>query len=102
MVIEHTFYEDGTEALTKKLSLNQGQQISYQYHDKRKEIWTVLRGEGLLYLDDVKQKVTAGDVIKIDEGQKHGIRAVSDLEIIEVQLGKPLVEEDIVRLEMTW
>lgn len=102
MVIEHTFYEDGTEALTKKLSLNQGQQISYQYHDKRKEIWTVLRGEGLLYLDDVKQKVSAGDVIKIDEGQKHGIRAVSNLEIIEVQLGKPLVEEDIVRLEMAW
>lgn len=101
-VLEHVFYEDGTEALTKKLFLNKGCQISYQYHLKRKEIWTVIRGEGILYKDGVKQKVIPGDVIKIDEEQKHGIKAASDLEIIEVQLGNPLIEEDIIRLEMSW
>jgi mannose-1-phosphate guanylyltransferase len=101
-VIEHTVYEDGTEALTKKLFLFKGRQISYQYHHHRKEIWTILKGEGLLYLDGEMVKVTAGDVVKISEGQKHAMKALTDIEIIEVQLGKPLIEEDIVRLEMKW
>lgn len=101
-VIEHTNYEDGTEALTKKLLLYKGKQISYQYHHHRKEIWTIIRGEGLLYLNGEKVKVKTGDVVKIGEGQKHGMTAVTDLEIIEVQLGNPLIEEDIVRLEMAW
>ncbi len=101
-VIAHTTYEDGTEALTKKLFVKEGQQISYQYHNKRKEIWTILRGEGHLYLNGSKKKVLPGDVIKIDEMEKHAIAAIKDLEIIEVQLGNPLIEDDIIRLEMTW
>ncbi len=101
-VIDHINYDDGSEALTKKLFLLKDRQISYQYHHNRKEIWTILRGEGLLYLDGEKIVVTAGDVVKISEGQKHGMRALTNLEIIEVQLGNPLIEEDIVRLEMEW
>lgn len=101
-VIEHTAYEDGAEALTKKLYLLKDRQISYQYHHHREEVWTIIRGEGLLYLDDKKINMAAGDVVKISEGQKHGILALTNLEIIEVQLGNPLIEEDIVRLEMEW
>ena len=101
-VLEHSRYEDGSEALTKKLVLDEGKQISYQYHLHRKEIWTILRGEGLLYIDGEKRPVAAGDVIRIEEQMKHGIQAVSELEIIEVQYGHPLIEEDIVRLEMEW
>lgn len=102
IVIEHTSYDDGTEALTKKLFLNQGCQISYQYHLNRKEIWTVVRGEGILYLNGSKRKMAVGDSVSINEQDKHGIMALSSLEIIEVQLGKPLIEEDIVRLEINW
>jgi mannose-1-phosphate guanylyltransferase len=101
-VLEHSCYEDGSEALTKKLTIDQGKQISYQYHLKRKEVWTILRGEGLLYMEDEKKPIIAGDVIRIEERQRHGIRAITDLEIIEVQYGHPLIEEDIVRLEMEW
>ena len=101
-VIDHTVYDDGNEVLTKKLYLLKDRQISYQYHYHRKEIWTIIKGEGLLYLDDEKIEVTAGDVIKISEEQKHALRALTNLEIIEVQLGTPLIEEDIVRLEMEW
>lgn len=101
-VLEHTTYEDGTEALTKKLAINKGGQISYQYHNNRKEIWTILKGEGLLYVEGKKRKVLPGDVVKIDTRIRHGIMAVTELEIIEVQLGNPLIEDDIVRLEMSW
>lgn len=38
----------------------------------------------------------------IKSGQKHAVRAVTDLQIIEVQMGSELVEEDIVRLSWNW
>lgn len=101
-VIEHTVYNNGDEALTKKLFLNKGQQISYQYHNHRKEIWSIIRGEGILYYNGEKRVVKAGDVVNLKEKEKHGIMAVDDLEIIEVQLGSPLVEDDIIRLEYDW
>src|SRR5665647_75590 len=64
-------------ALTKKLVIEAGKQISYQYHEYRKEVWTVISGKGFLYLEGSKKEVTAGDVIKIDERMKHGIRAIT-------------------------
>ena len=33
---------------------------------------------------------------------KHDLKAVSDLEMIEVQSGTQLIEGDIVRVFMTW
>lgn len=101
-VIEHTVFENGDEALTKKLFLNKGNQISYQYHNHRKEIWSIIRGEGVLYYNGKKSVVRAGDVVSLKEKDKHGIMATTDLEIIEVQLGSPLIEDDIVRLEYDW
>ncbi len=101
-VIEHTKYEDCSEVLTKKLVLNAGKRISYQYHNHRKEIWSIVHGKGLVYLEGKKTEVSAGDVIKVEVKQKHAIMAITDLEIIEVQIGVPLTEEDIVRLSYAW
>lgn len=94
--------EENIGTLTKKLIIEAGKQISYQYHNHRKEIWTIISGEGILYLDGEKRKVSLGDVIKVDEKMKHGIMAINELEIIEVQIGNNLVEEDIVRIDMEW
>jgi len=102
MVIDHTFHKCGSESLTKKLTLNEGCNISYQYHNNRSEVWTIVSGEGTLILDDEMKNVKQGDVIHIQEGVKHGLKALTDLEFIEVQLGTPLIEEDIVRLKMEW
>ncbi len=101
-VIEHTKYPDGTEALTKKLILEPGKQLSYQYHYHRKEIWTIISGNGVMYLDGEKKSVFAGMVISIQEQQKHGIYAITDMEIIEVQLGLNLIESDIIRIDENW
>ena len=35
-------------------------------------------------------------------GQKHAVRAITNLQIIEVQAGTELIEEDIVRLDWEW
>nr|WP_315023631.1 sugar phosphate nucleotidyltransferase [uncultured Aminipila sp.] len=101
MVLDHTNV-DGFESLTKRIILNEGKQISYQYHSCRSEVWTIVAGTGIVYIDGEKKDVKAGDVIQLAIGMKHGLKAVSELEMIEVQLGENLVEEDIVRLEMEW
>lgn len=101
-VIDHIEYEDNGEVLTKKLRIHEGMQLSYQLHHHRKEVWTIISGKGLLYLNGEKRNVKMGDVVQIDEGQKHGIKALSELEVIEVQMGDPLIEEDIERFLMEW
>ncbi|MFD2369939.1 sugar phosphate nucleotidyltransferase [Brevibacillus sp. GCM10020057] len=94
--------DNSTETLTKKLFIHAGKNLSYQYHLQRSEVWVVVAGEGDFVLDGRLQHIQPGDVLQIPQGAKHGIKAVSDMEIIEVQMGAKLVEEDIVRLGMTW
>jgi mannose-1-phosphate guanylyltransferase len=102
MVLDHTIYEANRESLTKKLLIRVDGKISYQYHNNRVESWTILSGQGVLYLNGEKKAVSQGDVIQINAGIKHGIMAITALEIIEVQLGSPLIEDDIVRLDLDW
>ena len=99
---KYRIIEGNQNSLTKKLILEPGKQISYQYHECRKEIWTIISGEGILYLDGIKSKVGVGDVVKISENMKHGIKAETEMEIIEVQIGNKMTEDDIVRIEMEW
>lgn len=93
---------DGTKVLTKRLCVLSGKNISYQYHHKRSEVWVIVSGEGEFVLDDVVSYVKPGDILSIPIGGKHGIKAIKDLEMIEVQMGSELVEEDIVRLFLSW
>lgn len=48
------------------------------------------------------QKVIPGMVLKIPANSKHCLYALDDTELIEVQMGALIVEEDIVRLEYDW
>ncbi|WP_303466546.1 hypothetical protein [Bacillus thuringiensis] len=40
--------------------------------------------------------------MRIPLGNKHGIKALTNIEIIEVQIGTDFVEEDIIRIFMDW
>ena len=97
-VLESKNY-NGIKSLTKHLSINKDKAISMQLHHHRDEIWTIINGEGELTIDDNTRIVTCGDVISIKKGQKHKITALSDLEIIETQIGDELLEEDIERFD---
>ncbi|KAA0774393.1 cupin domain-containing protein [Bacillus sp. AR2-1] len=101
-VLDHTKYDDGNEVLTKRIGITASKNLSYQYHNNRSEVWTIVKGEGIFVLDDEIRVVRPGDVLEIQPGQKHAIKAVTDLEFIEVQSGSELVEEDIVRIYMQW
>ncbi|MGG5782227.1 sugar phosphate nucleotidyltransferase [Bacillus albus] len=101
-VLDHTKYDDGNEVLTKRIGITASKNLSYQYHNNRSEVWTVVKGEGIFVLDNEIRVVRPGDVLEIKPKQKHAIKAVTDLEFIEVQSGSELIEEDIVRIYMQW
>ncbi|MFI3249099.1 MAG: sugar phosphate nucleotidyltransferase [Rikenellaceae bacterium] len=101
-VMGHEHFADGFNALTKLLCLKAGCNISYQYHNQREEIWTFVDGEGVLILDGERIEVSRGYVAHIKAGQRHAVRATTDLQIIEVQSGTNLIEEDIIRLDWEW
>ena len=102
-VIDVSTYSDGTQSLTKSLTLKAGKGISYQLHNHRSEVWTIAEGKGEFVLDGKRRPVSRGDVLDIPVGHKHALRATTeDLTFIEVQLGKPLIEEDIERFGWEW
>ena len=101
-VLDSTTYSDCYMSLTKVLQIKSGRYISYQIHNNREEVWTVVDGEGVVVLDGERRNVSRGDVVVINQGQKHAIKATTDLQIVEVQMGSSLVEEDIERFEWEW
>ncbi len=101
-VLDNAEYEDGTRSLTKTIHLNAGKNISYQLHHHRSEVWTFVEGEGIFVLDGERKDVKRGDVMNIPVGHLHAIKATTDLTFIEVQIGNPLVEEDIERFDFEW
>ncbi|SFI28329.1 mannose-1-phosphate guanylyltransferase [Paenibacillus sp. UNC496MF] len=101
-VLDYIRYPNGREVLTKRIFISAGKNLSYQYHSLRDEVWTVVSGSGDMILNENRFSVKEGDVISIPKENKHSLRAESDIEIIEVQTGSQLIEEDIVRLELDW
>ena len=92
---------DSDYCKVKRIIVNEGHRLSYQYHHKRSEVWTIVSGSGKVVLDDQESDINAGDVIQIPLGMRHRIHnnSDSDLIFIEVQQGTYFGEDDIVRLQ---
>lgn len=101
-VMDYVRISDGYEVLTKRIRIQAGKNSSYQYHSRRKEVWTIISGEGEAIIQGNLNQLREGDVLEIPAGTMHSLRAISDLELIEVQMGSELVEEDVVRLTEHW
>lgn len=90
----------GEGYLVKRLCLQSGRRISLQRHRHRCEHWVVVRGEGLVFCDGRERQVGLGDSLFIPQGAIHRATAgAADLELIEVQRGSLLSEDDIERFE---
>ena len=101
-VFDYKLHEDGQNSLVKELIIMPGEHISYQRHLHRTEIWTFTEGVGELILDEKVKRVERGDVAVIKPGTRHAIKGITELHIIEVQVGDELTEEDIERLDWDW
>ena len=80
--------------MTIKVTLNPGHRMNYHSHRNRDEVWTVISGTGRTVVDEMEQSVHPGDVITMQAGCRHTIIAVTELKLIEVQLGKEISVDD--------
>ena len=88
------------ESMTVKITLKAGQHMNYHSHERRNEVWTIISGTGKTIVDGMEQPVKPGDVIAIAAGCKHTVVADSELQIIEVQLGKGITVTDKKKYEL--
>ena len=93
--------EDAPTHKVKRIEVKPGGRLSYQYHHKRSEVWTIVQGKARITLNDVDTDYTGGDVIEIPLKAKHRIMNIGEktLIFVEVQLGTYFGEDDIIRLE---
>ena len=80
----------GENSLTIKVTLKAGNKMNYHSHERRDEVWTIISGNGRTIVDGMEEQVTAGDVITMQAGCRHTIIADSQLEVMEVQLGREI------------
>jgi mannose-6-phosphate isomerase-like protein (cupin superfamily) len=92
---------DSKYCKVKKITVNSGKRISYQYHKRRSEVWVIVSGNGIAMIDNEKRNVTSGDIVNIEKKEKHRIECTSrdNLVFIETQLGDYFGEDDIVRID---
>ncbi|MEZ0148681.1 MAG: mannose-1-phosphate guanylyltransferase/mannose-6-phosphate isomerase [Candidatus Reddybacter sp.] len=86
---------------TKRIVVNPGARLSLQKHYHRAEHWVVVQGTGLVTRGDEEVILSVNESIYIPIGMKHRLEnpGVIPLEIIEVQTGDYLGEDDIVRFD---
>ena len=88
------------KSMTIKVTLNPGHKMNYHSHEKRDEVWTVIRGTGRTIVDGMEQPVKVGDVITMAAGCRHTVVAETKLQLIEVQLGEDINVSDKHKYEL--
>ncbi len=85
----------------KRITVRPGESLSLQYHHRRAEHWTVVRGQGIVQIGEVEYPTGPGEYRYIPLGEKHRLtnKGEEELVLIEVQVGDYLGEDDIVRLQ---
>ena len=85
----------------KRIGVQPGQQISLQKHQHRREHWVVLQGVARVTLGDQMFDLKPGEHCDIAIGQVHRLANQTEalVEILEVQIGDYLSEDDIIRLQ---
>lgn len=93
--------EDGERYQVKRLVVKSGERLSLQKHHHRSEHWIVVRGTARVTLSDDTRTVHENESIYIPMGVTHRLENPGKipLELIEVQTGSYLGEDDIVRIE---
>ncbi|MBE0523820.1 MAG: phosphomannose isomerase type II C-terminal cupin domain, partial [Methanosarcinales archaeon] len=90
-----------SDSKVKRINVYSGKRLSFQRHKQRNEHWYVIKGIGLVRLNDKEFQLQSGDSIDIQKGASHRITnpGQDNLVFIEVQTGEYFGEDDIERIE---
>lgn len=95
---------NGARFQVKRIIVHPGAKLSLQMHHHRAEHWIVVRGTAKVYKDEESFLLTEDQSAYIPLGTVHRLEnpGVIPLELIEVQTGSYLGEDDIKRFEDTY
>ena len=93
--------DEGGRHQVKHLCVKPKEKLSLQMHHHRAEHWIVVQGTAKIILDDKEFTLSENQSFYIPIGAKHSLENPGkiNLDIIEVQSGSYLGEDDIVRFE---
>jgi mannose-1-phosphate guanylyltransferase/mannose-6-phosphate isomerase len=96
--------DEGEQFKVKRINVKPGASLSLQMHHHRAEHWIVVKGTAEITKGDKVITLTENQSTYIPQGQTHRLAnpVKAPLEIIEVQSGSYLGEDDIVRFEDTY
>ncbi len=94
----------GEGFLVKRITVYPGGRLSLQRHQHRAEHWVVLKGTAWVQRGEDQCRLTQNQSIDIPLGAIHRLENLGTdiLEIVEVQSGTVISEDDIERLEDTY
>jgi mannose-1-phosphate guanylyltransferase/mannose-6-phosphate isomerase len=97
----YTVLEEGPRFKIKDIEIKPGCSLSMQYHHHRSEHWVVVRGMARITNGDKVLILRENESTYIPQEQKHRLENPGDvpLNIIEVQCGDYVGEDDIVRVD---
>ncbi|MFZ9609704.1 MAG: mannose-1-phosphate guanylyltransferase/mannose-6-phosphate isomerase [Methylococcales bacterium] len=98
---QYDLVDSGQRHQTKRIIVNPGAKLSLQKHHHRAEHWVVVKGTALITKGDEKLLISENESTYIPLGIVHCLEnpGVIPLEIVEVQSGSYLGEDDIVRFD---
>lgn len=93
--------DEGEHFKVKRITVKPGAALSLQMHHHRAEHWIVVTGSAVVTLDERQVELVENESIYIPVEARHRLenRGQEPLELIEVQSGEYLGEDDIVRFE---
>jgi mannose-1-phosphate guanylyltransferase/mannose-6-phosphate isomerase len=91
--------DQGENFKVKRIQVNPGARLSYQSHQFRNEHWVVVKGRATVICDSKEFVIEVDESTYIKKGIKHQLMNLEkiNLEIIEIQTGTVISEEDIQR-----
>ncbi|EHQ34714.1 mannose-1-phosphate guanylyltransferase/mannose-6-phosphate isomerase [Methanoplanus limicola] len=97
----YTTLEEKNFYKIKRVTVNSGSVLSLQKHHHRSEHWVVASGCAEITLGEEVRTLTHGESTFVPAGFMHRLRnpGMIPLEVIEVQIGEYLEEDDIVRFD---
>jgi len=97
----YTRLEDGPSYRIKRITVPSGRRLSLQMHHHRSEHWVVVHGTTKVQIDGQEHLLRKGESTFVPIGAVHRLEnpGLVPLEIIEVQIGEYIGEDDIVRMK---
>jgi mannose-6-phosphate isomerase-like protein (cupin superfamily) len=97
----YTVLDEGEQYKVKRLEILPGQRLSYQKHRQRTEHWMVVQGTARVTLEGHERTVEPGGTVEVPLGTAHRLANPGGalLILIEIQRGRYLGEDDIIRLQ---